>query len=43
MPGTNTLAYYENSLLMAVESFITMAQGGNFIQPFVIVTDAAAK
>jgi hypothetical protein len=29
-PGTNTLAYYQNSLTMAVESFITLDPGKLF-------------
>jgi hypothetical protein len=28
LPGTNAQAYYENVLLMAVKSFITLAPGG---------------
>ncbi len=27
MPGTNALAYYENSLITAVKSFITLVPG----------------
>ncbi len=32
MKGTNTLAYYENSQLVAVKSFIILAPGGTVMQ-----------
>ncbi len=32
LPGTNALAYYEKSYLMAVESFITLAPGSKKIR-----------
>ncbi len=38
LPGTNTLAYYKNSYLKAVKSFITLAPGVNDMKPFFFVT-----
>jgi hypothetical protein len=38
LPGTNTLAYYENSKIMAVKSFITLAPGVNVIRALNFIT-----
>jgi hypothetical protein len=37
MPGTHTLAYYENSLITEVKRFITLAPGANIIKLFTSV------
>ncbi len=34
LPRTNTLAYFEKSLLIAVKSFITLATGGKLYKTF---------
>ncbi len=34
LPGTNTLAQYENSYITAVKSFITLSPGANVIKKF---------
>ncbi len=34
MPGTNTLAYFENLSAMAVKSFITLAPGVGVVKLF---------
>jgi hypothetical protein len=41
LPGTNTLAYYENSLITDRKSFITLGPGGNVIKLFSFITDDA--
>ncbi len=38
--GTNTLAYYENSQITGMKSFITLAQGFNVTNLFFFITDA---
>jgi hypothetical protein len=37
LTGTNTLAYYENSSITKVKSFITMCSGVNLIKLFTAV------
>jgi hypothetical protein len=32
LPGTNALAYYEESYLTAIKSFITFPPGGHFLR-----------
>jgi hypothetical protein len=37
LPSTNTLAYYEHSLIMAVKSFITFGPGADAIKLFTVL------
>ncbi len=37
LPATNTLAYYKNSQITDVKSFVTMGPGGNVIERFMAV------
>jgi hypothetical protein len=37
LSGTNVLAYYKNSYIMAVKSFITLGPGANVIKLFMFV------
>jgi hypothetical protein len=38
--GTDTLAYYENSQITDMKSFITLAPGFNVTKLFYLITDA---
>ncbi len=43
LPGTNTLAYYENSLITVIKSYILLGPGVNLTILFYFVLDATEE